>query len=262
MARLWQDLVLVGSGLTAATIPARDRTRYYAVLSVADEGDFNPLLQLVAERLCLALQLYLTIDRVEESGELWRDDSGSEWLVREDDDTALEYARWCRAMESFRESLEVQGDKFNFVLNRPTIDITRLEVIDRQVWTALRRRDFAAQPWFFQLNIQLDTCRVGYTFSFARPLRETGAIRVSPGSSLPMLLVREVAEPGSNQSDEAYRHVPLPFSALLAMHGGFCSLRLDSSAEMAIEPPAECSPAQAAGRFLARVIKQRLSGEY
>ena len=63
IARLWQDLILFGNNLTAAVIRQQDRNEYYAALAFADDGDFNPLTQLVARSLCRTLQIYVNAQR-------------------------------------------------------------------------------------------------------------------------------------------------------------------------------------------------------
>ncbi len=51
MARLWQDVVLFRNRLTCAILRVEDRREYLSALEEADEGRFNPLTQLVAQRV-------------------------------------------------------------------------------------------------------------------------------------------------------------------------------------------------------------------
>ena len=57
MARLWQDLVLFRKNLTSAIIRQQNRTEYYSALTAADDGDFNPLAQMISQRVCATLQV-------------------------------------------------------------------------------------------------------------------------------------------------------------------------------------------------------------
>jgi len=55
VARLWQDLVLARHGLPGAIIRPEHRPEYLAALGAADEGEFSPLVRLVAERVVASL---------------------------------------------------------------------------------------------------------------------------------------------------------------------------------------------------------------
>jgi len=59
MARLWQDLLLLRGRLTSSIIRPEDRSGYYEALSAADEGDCDPLVQLICRRVHGTLQVYL-----------------------------------------------------------------------------------------------------------------------------------------------------------------------------------------------------------
>ena len=63
LARLWQDLVLFRSDLTCAIIRPEDRDTYYGALAAADDGNFNPLLQLVGGRVADTLDAYASAGR-------------------------------------------------------------------------------------------------------------------------------------------------------------------------------------------------------
>lgn len=56
MARLWQDLLLLRSRLTVAIIRPQDRQAYLENLAQVDEGNFNPLAQLICQRVMSTFQ--------------------------------------------------------------------------------------------------------------------------------------------------------------------------------------------------------------
>jgi len=60
LTRLWQDLVLFQANFTCAIISPEERARYFNALIAADAGDFNALLQLIAEGVLTTLGRHLT----------------------------------------------------------------------------------------------------------------------------------------------------------------------------------------------------------
>ncbi len=58
MARLWQDLILVQGGLVGGVIRPEHRPEYLEALAAADEGEFTPLVSLVAQRVAATLARY------------------------------------------------------------------------------------------------------------------------------------------------------------------------------------------------------------
>ncbi len=256
IARLWQDLVLFGHGLTAAIIPARDRTRYYAVLSMADDGDFNPLLQLVAERVCSTLQVYIDVDRVGEAMPDWPDGSDWDWVVQEDNGERLEYARWCRVIESFRDCFRQQVEKFRFIFNgRPNIEMTAFEVIDQPMWRALRQRTIAATPWFFRVDFFVADAGAGYVFCFAENRLAASAAGPQSAFSGPALCVLETPVIFMSHRMEVPSPGALPFSALRVAGSKLAGIWLDwATGNETVERDLE--PVTVADRFLTSVCQR------
>ena len=83
MARLWQDLMLLRSRLTVAIIRPQDRETYMNALSQADEDNFNPLAQIICQRVMSTLQTYLNAQQAADQFQGWASELAGETHARE-----------------------------------------------------------------------------------------------------------------------------------------------------------------------------------
>lgn len=60
-ARLVMNLIIMSYGYPLGIILKNDRKRYYRVLSLADEGDYKPLCEFVAQAVLRSMSIYLKI---------------------------------------------------------------------------------------------------------------------------------------------------------------------------------------------------------
>lgn len=56
-ARLLMNFILMQAGYPPVIIPVEERSRYYATLKAANEGDLRPFIRFVAEHVDKALQV-------------------------------------------------------------------------------------------------------------------------------------------------------------------------------------------------------------
>jgi Fic family protein len=99
LARLWQDLILFGNKLTAAVIRQQDRTEYYEALESADDGNLNPLIQLITRSLSRTLQIYVNAQLEADELKDWAADIVGEANARVKEKRKLEYLRWVGRIE-------------------------------------------------------------------------------------------------------------------------------------------------------------------
>jgi len=106
MARLWQDLLLLRGRLTSSIIRPEDRSGYYEALFAADEGDCDPLVQLICRRVHGTLQVYLNAQ--EEADELkeWAAELVGSVSASEIERRRLEYERWRHTVERVRDAFD------------------------------------------------------------------------------------------------------------------------------------------------------------
>ncbi len=151
-ARLWQDLVLLQSRATCAIIRPEERTRYYAALQEADEGWFDALVLLVAERTAW------TIDRIRLAA---AQDSLRDWAARltqqenvpSNEEISAEYVRWSRQLRAFSDALVACGDALNTASADLVVIVSTRELIDVSGWRALRWDWLPTDGCFAELDV-------------------------------------------------------------------------------------------------------------
>jgi len=167
MARLWQDLILLRGRLTAAIIRPEDRTSYYDSLTAADDGNCNPLMQLVCRRVQDTLQVYLSAQ--EEADELkeWASELTGEVTTRDVQRRRLEYERWRHAAERVRDAFERCATLISNSGSRSLqVQVHRYDLIDQSVWERLAAGDWARKTWFFRVWFRHERQTVSYLFFF------------------------------------------------------------------------------------------------
>lgn len=171
MARLWQDLILFGHRLTASVIRQEDRNEYYLALSSADEGDFNPLTQLVSRSLSKTLQIYVNAQREFDELKDWATSIIGESNVRIDEQRKLEYLRWVRQMDQIRDAFERCATQITSASNgKFEIQVQSFDMVDQSTWETLRSGGRAARTWFFWTNFRRGEERIQYCFFFGHHL--------------------------------------------------------------------------------------------
>ncbi len=169
MARLWQDLILLKSRLTVAVIRPQEREVYLDALSSADDGDFNPLAQLVCQRVLSTFQSYLNAQQASDQLQDWASDFVGEVSEREKEQKKLAYERWRLAVEQLRDAFE----RCAALINRGGADslkvqIQPFDVIDQPTWETLLSGGGAKRTWFFKLLFQRNETVLWYFFFFGK----------------------------------------------------------------------------------------------
>ncbi|MEK6799349.1 MAG: Fic family protein [Planctomycetota bacterium] len=168
IARLWQDIVLLEGKLTCAIIRPEDRREYLESLGQADEGDFNPLVQLVTRRTAATLDKYLT--------ELGRDAELTESIAaiageadeRQSEKAQLQYQRWERLMQRLRREFELVAGRFSEKSRSVRIQFQRFELIDRAKWQNILSGIGGSRTSYFNLDFWMAGKRRRYCFFFGK----------------------------------------------------------------------------------------------
>lgn len=149
MARLWQDLILFGSKLTAAVIRQEERSEYYASLTSADDGDFNPLIQLVTRSLNRTLQIYVNAQREVDELKHWAVDIVGETNARVDEKRRLEYLRWVRQMEQVKDAFQRCATQLTTASDGSVeVQVNGFDILDQPTWETLRSGGSASKIWY------------------------------------------------------------------------------------------------------------------
>ena len=171
MARLWQDMLLLQGRFTVAIIQAQDREAYLKTLSQADEGDFNPLTQLVCQRVMSTLQLYLNAQEEADASQNWAAQLVGESSTRDVERRKLDYMRWHLAVEQLRDAFTRCASLLNRGGDRSIeVQVQSYEVIDQPTWETLSAGGSAQKTWYFKVHFRKNNHIMWYYFCFGRHL--------------------------------------------------------------------------------------------
>jgi fido (protein-threonine AMPylation protein) len=169
MARLWQDLVLLRSRLTVAIIRPQDRQAYLENLAQADEGNFNPLAQLICQRVMSTFQTYLNAQDAADELQGWASELVGEVSARELEQRKIAYERWRHEVEKLRDVFERCASLVNRgAAGTLDVQIQSYEIIDQATWEALLAGGGAKKPWFFRAFFKRKEAIVWYYFFFGK----------------------------------------------------------------------------------------------
>ncbi len=152
MARLWQDYVLYKHRLTCAILPPEQRRTYLNALSEADEGDFNPLIQLVAQRLSYSLDRYLAVIKADEKDAAFLQELAGKADARVEEKRKLAYMRWSRRMLLLRDAFELSTARLSEASARIQVQVRPYDLIDQTRWENILSGVGAERTWFFLVD--------------------------------------------------------------------------------------------------------------
>jgi len=168
LARLWQDLVLFDGNLTCAIIRPEDRRNYLEALTHADDGDFNPLVQLVAQRVSATFDRYLIHLGTDTEFKDWVVDVAGEMDARSAERSRLTYQRWSRKMEQLRREFELCAAKVSETSQTVRIQVRPYPLIEQTKWENIRSGIGAPRTWYFALEFSSQGRRRRYFFFFGK----------------------------------------------------------------------------------------------
>jgi Fic family protein len=169
MARLWQDLILLRARLTVAIIRPQDRDKYLDALMKADEGDLNPLAQLLCQRVMSTLQVYLNAQEANDNLSGWATELVGEASALESEKRRIAYERWRHAVEQLRDAFERCASLISRSadLSRE-VQVQGYELIDQSTWETLLAGGGAKKTWFFKTWFRRKRTIVWYYFFFGK----------------------------------------------------------------------------------------------
>ena len=204
LARLWQDLILLRSRLTVAIIRPQDRDTYLDALSQADEGDFNPLAQLVCQRVMTTLQVYVNAQEAADELQGWAAELVGETSARELERRKLDYLRWYHAVEQIYDAF----DRCSSLIMREQSDISlhsligRKELIDQATWESLLAGGAGKRILFFMIYLRRHGNSVVFRFFFGRHNFQSDVEAIENQKPSVSLLLAEMVK--TNQTQEVY----------------------------------------------------------
>ncbi len=167
MARLWQDLILLRSRLTIAIIRPQNREHYLNALGQADEGNFNPLTQLICQRVMSTFQTYLNAQESADQLKGWATNLVGQSAGPDTENRKLSYLRWLLAVEQLRDAFERCAALINRGSDRSVeVQIQAFDIIDQTTWESLLAGGAVKKTWFFKALFRRNTSTVWYHFFF------------------------------------------------------------------------------------------------
>jgi len=256
MARLWQDLLLLRGRLTSSIIRPEDRSGYYESLSAADEGDCDPLVQLICRRVHGTLQVYLNAQ--EEADELkeWAAELVGSVSAAEIEKRRLEYERWRHTVERVRDAFDrcatlvsASGDQSVQVSMKP------LDLIDQTMWDSLRAGGQARKTWFFRLVFRRRDSVVWYIFYFGPHEWKPADVEAGLSSSLVGLQISEQS-PGMERAinlDEL-KNSPLSLREIIVQENRVIRRRFNVPGQEGFVYDIDVPPLRVAKEFIEDVL--------
>lgn len=257
MSRLWQDYILLQHQFTPAIIPFSRRSEYYEALTSADEGQFDPLLELVTTEAIRTSQVYLNVIREEDEAADWAKSliSNSEQDI--DDRLKLEYTRWLAQVRDLREAVR----RCVTLLNRSSSDfefsMEDYDIPPQSTWESLRSEPSTPQTWCFRVIARTTERRFQYVIFAGKHFRNDSDTPLNITGPLVNLIVSEKCGPEESvilKKDES----PLRLREILILNGKLV-LGEWNSAKRELVYDTEVTAMQIAKRFLEDVVRHRLT---
>lgn len=257
MARLWQDLVLLQGKLTSAIIRPEDRRDYLDALSTADDGDFNPLVQLVAQRVARTCDKYLIeITRQEELGE-WVEDVVGEVNERAQERRKLDYIWWSRQMAQLRQEFELCASRITEASRDMKIHVQRFDLIDQVRWENVRAGVGAERTWYFVLDFHRGAICRRYYFFFGKHFPSPDLDNAEERNETRVCLL--ISEDDGDGKGVLLDQIPgcrLSLREVFTVGRTFVRKQVNAAGEPAYDR--DVSSLQVAKDFISDVVRQRL----
>lgn len=258
MARLWQDLILFNGRLTCAIIRPEDRREYLDALGAADEGEFNPLCQLVAQRVAKTFDMYLTAQQQEDALGTWATEIVGESEARLAESRRLEYMRWSRKMEELRYAFERCASLISDKATDAEIQVWRYDIVDQSAWENLRSGMPTSRTWYFKLVFRKANKFLTYFFFVGKHFwgdADNDQDRSKPHACL---LISEGDRGGVAIRLDQFKSAPLSIREIFVSQDQFVRKRYDAT-QGEDTYDRGISPTKIAQDFISEVMLERLA---
>ena len=260
LARLWQDMLLLRARLTVAIIRPQDRETYLDALGRADEGDFNPLAQLICQRVMSTLQIYLNAQEAADALQGWAAQLVGESSARDAGRRKLDYQRWHHAVEQIRDAFERCATLVNRGGDRALeVQVQYYDIIDQPTWETLLAGGGARRTWFFKAQFRKYHEVVWYYFFFGRHHWHAADASIEDEGPFVAIHVSE-ERPGDDRSVrlDDLENSPISLRELLVLDRKVVRRRWDTSASR-MTYDRDIPPIEVAKEFFAEVVLKALA---
>lgn len=270
MARLWSDLVLFQQNLTCAVVRPEDRRDYLKALTTADEGDFNALFQMTAQRVLTTFDRYLSeIGQDRELDDFVKEIVG-EAETRIGHNEQLVYQRWARRMEQLCWEFGLCGARVTQASTSVHVQATNGVVIDQDKWTNMRLGLSVEEPEFFRMVITVGKHERSFRFVFRRfGVGVEGSLSLDPLPAVSLVGMEhpahsDPASPYSTTVNDSQTQPPPPqtlsrrYIEVVVVEGGFTAIYYDPRRQPILSEPS-ITPLRVAQDFIRDVVLRRMT---
>ncbi len=259
ISRLWQDLVLFQANLTAAIIRPEERREYLDALTAADEGDFNRLFQMTAQRVLTTFDKYLAVIAQDKDLDAFAKEIAGEADARLAEKQQLRFQKWSRKFEQLRWEFEICTGRITSQRGRVRIQFRPYNTIDRQKWETIAETGSANQTWFFTLQFDTEVKHLRYVFFFLKHYVTDLDNEDERSENRVCLLIGESDSPGmTNVRLDQIPGCPITLREVFLVDDSFVVRRASlSTGETTYER--SVSPMRIAQDFIREVVLRRLT---
>ena len=259
IARLWQDWILLRGKLTCATILPEIRHEYLTSLAQADEGDFNPLVQLTARRVAASFDRYLAV--------IGKDRELQDWaasLIGNVDEGALQqrrldYLRWQRVMERLRFEFQRCAASVNQHAKALSVDFHPAETLDFEAWNQGMDGLIGSSPLCFRLVFHRPEKHCEYRFVFGKHATTTLDSADERASRRPGVFIIETIDRDVPQRlDAASPDHPVSLRELFSVNNSLVRKRIELPSHE-VRYDRDIDPTTVAREFFEEVVRAYLT---
>lgn len=257
LSRLWQDLVLFQRNLTCAIITPELRRDYLDALALADEGDFNSLLQLVAQQVDGVLQKYLIELTADKELDQFAKEIAGEVDARLAQKKQLRFQKWWWRFKQLRTEFENVANKITSQEGRVRIQLQPYDTLDQANWERIAETGKTSHTWFFKLDFDSGAKHLQYVFVFLKHNTTSCDTQVERSENRVGLFIDESAGPGKKRNLDKIADCPITLREIFLVGDAFVIRRFDRATQQAIYER-HVSAREIAKDFIREVVDRRL----
>jgi len=259
IARMWQDLILAQGRLTCAIIRPEDRRNYLDALGQADEGNLNPLIQLVAVRIAGVFDKYLAEIIADQESARFVNELTAEADERVEEKRKLKYERWSRRMEQIVFEFQICAAAVTESSTSVRIQVQRLDIIDQSTWENLRAGLLGGPTGFFRVEFIREGRFLRYWFFFGKHFwdHELDTTEERADNRVCLLISEQDGENEALRLDKLKDH-PVTLREVFIVNESFNRKRFDREQSRCVYDR-DVSPNAIAQDFVREVVLGRLT---
>lgn len=149
--RLLQDFALIRRGLLPVGIPPSARDDYYAALAESDRGDWNDLIEMLAQLQLSTVSKTIVIAREPERRAAWIEKLSKAAASRIENTRHKQYLVWRRRMEQLQKAFVVAARELDETSDVLGAEVREFSAPEFSEWQRICERGFTEKNWLFSI---------------------------------------------------------------------------------------------------------------